>query len=106
MTHSNTYDPQVFKDNAGTVTVGNASSISYLLAIISFPSLVDYFCLFMWCLSVCFTWSSDDAATLVLVSGQEAEELGLQALARIKGFADVAQVSHNTNSYKQVYIII
>jgi hypothetical protein len=47
MTHSNTYDPQVFKDNAGTVTVGNASSISYLLAIISFPSLVDYFCLFM-----------------------------------------------------------
>jgi hypothetical protein len=34
-----------------------------------------------------------------LVSGQKAQELGLQVLARIKGFADAAQVSHNTNSY-------
>ncbi|KAM0883492.1 hypothetical protein ACQ4PT_031597 [Festuca glaucescens] len=50
-----------FKDNAGTVTAGNASSIS------------------------------DGAAALVLVSGQKAEELGLQVLARIKGFADAAQ---------------
>ncbi|KAI4968678.1 hypothetical protein ZWY2020_046008, partial [Hordeum vulgare] len=50
-----------FKENAGTVTAGNASSIS------------------------------DGAAALVLVSGQKAQELGLQVLARIKGFADAAQ---------------
>ncbi|XP_044329823.1 acetyl-CoA acetyltransferase, cytosolic 1 isoform X1 [Triticum aestivum] len=50
-----------FKENAGTVTAGNASSIS------------------------------DGAAALVLVSGQKAQELGLEVLARIKGFADAAQ---------------
>uniref|UniRef100_A0A453KIT2 Thiolase N-terminal domain-containing protein n=1 Tax=Aegilops tauschii subsp. strangulata TaxID=200361 RepID=A0A453KIT2_AEGTS len=50
-----------FKDNAGTVTAGNASSIS------------------------------DGAAALVLVSGKKAQELGLHVLARIKGFADAAQ---------------
>ncbi|KAF0888090.1 hypothetical protein E2562_010799 [Oryza meyeriana var. granulata] len=51
-----------FKENGGTVTAGNASSIS------------------------------DGAAALVLVSGQKAQELGLQVIARIKGFADAAQV--------------
>ncbi|KAM0842175.1 hypothetical protein ACQ4PT_058533 [Festuca glaucescens] len=50
-----------FKENAGTVTAGNASSIS------------------------------DGAAALVLVSGKKAQELGLQVLARINGFADAAQ---------------
>ncbi|XP_025806913.1 probable acetyl-CoA acetyltransferase, cytosolic 2 [Panicum hallii] len=50
-----------FKENGGTVTAGNASSIS------------------------------DGAAALVLVSGQKAQELGLQVLARIKGYADAAQ---------------
>uniref|UniRef100_A0ACD5YHU0 Uncharacterized protein n=1 Tax=Avena sativa TaxID=4498 RepID=A0ACD5YHU0_AVESA len=50
-----------FKENAGTVTAGNASSIS------------------------------DGAAALVLVSGKKAQELGLQVLARIKGYADAAQ---------------
>nr|AQA29581.1 thiolase [Zea mays] len=49
-----------FKENDGTVTAGNASSI-------------------------------DGAAALVLVSGQKAQELGLQVLARIKGYADAAQ---------------
>ncbi|AQL05920.1 putative acetyl-CoA acetyltransferase cytosolic 2 [Zea mays] len=50
-----------FKENCGTVTAGNASSIS------------------------------DGAAALALVSGQKAQELGLQVLARIKGYADAAQ---------------
>ncbi|KAG0464522.1 hypothetical protein HPP92_020591 [Vanilla planifolia] len=49
-----------FKDNGGTVTAGNASSIS------------------------------DGAAALVLVSGQKALELGLQVIAKITGYADAA----------------
>ncbi|XP_031395386.1 probable acetyl-CoA acetyltransferase, cytosolic 2 isoform X1 [Punica granatum] len=47
--------------NGGTVTAGNASSIS------------------------------DGAAALVLVSGKKALELGLQVIARITGYADAAQ---------------
>ncbi|KAF2551372.1 hypothetical protein F2Q68_00036486 [Brassica cretica] len=50
-----------FKDNGGTVTAGNASSIS------------------------------DGAAALVLVSGEKALQLGLQVLAKIKGYGDAAQ---------------
>ncbi|KAG0461538.1 hypothetical protein HPP92_021835 [Vanilla planifolia] len=50
-----------FKENGGTVTAGNASSIS------------------------------DGAAALVLVSGAKARELGLQVIARIRGYADAAQ---------------
>ncbi|KAK9284576.1 hypothetical protein L1049_023751 [Liquidambar formosana] len=51
-----------FKENGGSVTAGNASSIS------------------------------DGAAALVLVSGEKALELGLQVIAKITGFADAAQV--------------
>ncbi|KAJ8748139.1 hypothetical protein K2173_000547 [Erythroxylum novogranatense] len=50
-----------FKENGGTVTAGNASSIS------------------------------DGAAALVLVSGEKALKLGLQVIARITGYADAAQ---------------
>ncbi|XP_072963590.1 acetyl-CoA acetyltransferase 2-like isoform X2 [Typha angustifolia] len=50
-----------FKDNGGTVTAGNASSIS------------------------------DGAAALVLVSGEKALNLGLQVIAKITGYADAAQ---------------
>ncbi|CAL1386075.1 unnamed protein product [Linum trigynum] len=50
-----------FKDTGGTVTAGNASIIS------------------------------DGAAALVLVSGGKAHELGLQVIAKIRGFADAAQ---------------
>ncbi|CAL1355909.1 unnamed protein product [Linum trigynum] len=50
-----------FKDTGGTVTAGNASIIS------------------------------DGAAALVLVSGEKARELGLQVIAKIRGFADAAQ---------------
>nr|CAD1842794.1 unnamed protein product [Ananas comosus var. bracteatus] len=50
-----------FKQNGGSVTAGNASSIS------------------------------DGAAALVIVSGKKAKELGLQVIARIKGYADAAQ---------------
>ncbi|XP_078439117.1 acetyl-CoA acetyltransferase 2-like [Wolffia australiana] len=50
-----------FKDNGGSVTAGNASSIS------------------------------DGAAALVLVSGKKALELGLNVLAKITGYADAAQ---------------
>ncbi|KAG5381751.1 hypothetical protein IGI04_033221 [Brassica rapa subsp. trilocularis] len=50
-----------FKENGGTVTAGNASSIS------------------------------DGAAALVLVSGEKALQLGLQVLAKIKGYGDAAQ---------------
>ncbi|KAI4298835.1 hypothetical protein L6164_032351 [Bauhinia variegata] len=50
-----------FKENGGTVTAGNASSIS------------------------------DGAAALVLVSGEKALQLGLQVIAKIKGYADAAQ---------------
>lgn len=35
---------------------------------------------------------SDGAAALVIVSGKKAKELGLQVIARIKGYADAAQV--------------
>lgn len=38
------------------------------------------------------TTSSDGAAALVLVSGEKAKKLGLHVIARIKGFADAAQV--------------
>jgi acetyl-CoA C-acetyltransferase len=50
-----------FKPDGGSVTAGNASSIS------------------------------DGAAALVLVSGAKAKELGLQVIAKIRGFADAAQ---------------
>ncbi|KAF9619925.1 hypothetical protein IFM89_010236 [Coptis chinensis] len=50
-----------FKENGGSVTAGNASSIS------------------------------DGATALVLVSGAKALELGLQVIAKIKGYADAAQ---------------
>ncbi|XP_023554499.1 acetyl-CoA acetyltransferase, cytosolic 1 [Cucurbita pepo subsp. pepo] len=49
-----------FKENGGTVTAGNASSIS------------------------------DGAAAIVLVSGKKALELGLEVIAKIKGYADAA----------------
>ncbi|EXB49753.1 putative acetyl-CoA acetyltransferase, cytosolic 2 [Morus notabilis] len=50
-----------FKKKGGTVTAGNASIIS------------------------------DGAAAFVLVSGEKALQLGLQVIAKIKGFADAAQ---------------
>lgn len=37
--------------------------------------------------------NSDGAAALVLVSGEKALELGLKVIAKIRGFADVAQVN-------------
>jgi len=46
---------------------------------------------------ICFIWISDGAAALVLVSGQKAQELGLQVHARIKGYADAAQVNHSNS---------
>lgn len=36
--------------------------------------------------------TSDGAAALVLVSGEKALKLGLQVIAKIKGYADAAQV--------------
>uniref|UniRef100_M4DLT8 Uncharacterized protein n=1 Tax=Brassica campestris TaxID=3711 RepID=M4DLT8_BRACM len=51
-----------FKEDGGSVTAGNASSIS-----------------------------SDGAAALVLVSGKKALELGLHVIAKIRGYADAAQ---------------
>ncbi|CAF2041890.1 unnamed protein product [Brassica napus] len=50
-----------FKEDGGSVTAGNASSIS------------------------------DGAAALVLVSGKKALELGLHVIAKIRGYADAAQ---------------
>ncbi|CAA2991924.1 acetyl-CoA acetyltransferase, cytosolic 1-like isoform X2 [Olea europaea var. sylvestris] len=50
-----------FKENGGSVTAGNASSIS------------------------------DGAAALVLVSGAMAHKLGLKVVAKIRGYADAAQ---------------
>lgn len=50
-----------FKETGGSVTAGNASSIS------------------------------DGAAALVLVSGEKALKLGLQVIAKITGYADAAQ---------------
>lgn len=38
---------------------------------------------------------SDGAAALVLVSGEKALELGLPVIAKIKGYADAAQVLTN-----------
>lgn len=37
---------------------------------------------------------SDGAAAIVLVSGAKAKELGLQVIAKIRGYADAAQVEH------------
>lgn len=37
---------------------------------------------------------SDGAAALVLVSGAKARELGLEVIAKIKGYADAAQVTN------------
>eukprot|EP01083_Nonionella_stella_P141592 436689_1 len=51
----------VFQPNGGTITAANASSIS------------------------------DGASAVVLMSARRAEELGLRALARVRGFADAAQ---------------
>ncbi|KAL3521806.1 hypothetical protein ACH5RR_014640 [Cinchona calisaya] len=53
--------PPSFKRNGGSVTAGNASSIS------------------------------DGAAALVLVSGEKALKLGLKVIAKIRGYADAAQ---------------
>lgn len=39
--------------------------------------------------------SSDGAAALVLVSGAKATELGLQVIAKIRGYADAAQVCND-----------
>ncbi|XP_061344072.1 acetyl-CoA acetyltransferase 2 [Gastrolobium bilobum] len=50
-----------FKENGGSVTAGNASSIS------------------------------DGAAALVLVSGEKALKLGLQVIAKVTGYADAAK---------------
>jgi hypothetical protein len=36
---------------------------------------------------------SDGAAAIVLVSGEKAKKLGLQVIARIRGYADAAQVT-------------
>lgn len=36
--------------------------------------------------------SSDGAAAIVLVSGAKAKELGLKVIAKIRGYADAAQV--------------
>ncbi|KNA19190.1 hypothetical protein SOVF_063750 [Spinacia oleracea] len=54
-----------FKVDGGTVTAGNASSIS------------------------------DGAAALVLVSGKKALELGLEVIAKISGYGDAAQAPEN-----------
>nr|VDD26598.1 unnamed protein product [Brassica oleracea] len=58
-----------FKVNGGTVTAGNASSISRFLS----------------------PFDSDGAAALVLVSGEKALKLGLQVIAKVKGYGDAAQ---------------
>lgn len=45
-----------------------------------------------------FILHSDGAAALVLVSGEKALQLGLQVIAKVKGFADAAQVLFNDSS--------
>lgn len=45
-----------------------------------------------------FILYSDGAAALVLVSGEKALQLGLQVIAKVKGFADAAQVLFNNSS--------
>ncbi|XP_062099797.1 acetyl-CoA acetyltransferase 1-like [Humulus lupulus] len=41
--------------------------------------------------------NSDGAAALVLVSGEKALQLGLQVIAKIKGYVDAAQESLNVH---------
>ena len=53
---------------------------------------------------------SDGAAALVLVSGAKAKELGLQVIAKIRGYADAALVGHLIQStvfkpFKLTYIL-
>lgn len=116
-----------FKENGGSVTAGNASSIRLIYS----QNLLNFFlclfllnCLFLDALVNYFllqnTWSStwfigvvqclliiedenalaysDGAAALVLVSGEKALKLGLQVIAKITGYADAAQV-HKTFKY-------
>ncbi|KAF7119625.1 hypothetical protein RHSIM_Rhsim13G0140200 [Rhododendron simsii] len=59
-----------FKESGGSVTAGNASSISTDVNVFKY---------------------SDGAAALVLVSGKKASELGLQVIAKIRGYDDAAQ---------------
>lgn len=48
--------------------------------------------LFLNPLLMVFIVNSDGAAALVLTSGEMARKLGLQVIAKIRGFADAAQV--------------
>lgn len=55
---------------------------------------------------------SDGAAALVLVSGEKALQLGLHIIAKIKGYADAAQVLKRTFFFlmekkkKSVYLTV
>jgi len=43
---------------------------------------------------------SDGAAALVFVSGDIALKLGMQVLAKIRGYADASQVYSNINNHR------
>lgn len=86
-----------FKEDGGSVTAGNASSIRS-----SFISQLCFFICNSACILCCllptatyWLWftlvDSDGAAALVLVSGEKALELGLRVIAKIRGYADAAQ---------------
>ncbi|KAG2283890.1 hypothetical protein Bca4012_052592 [Brassica carinata] len=77
-----------FKVNGGTVTAGNASSIRSFSR--THGSLLVLQLLFF--LSRFLSpFDSDGAAALVLVSGEKALKLGLQVIAKVKGYGDAAQ---------------
>ena len=81
-----------FKVNGGTVTAGNASSIRSFSR--THGSLLVLQLLFF--LSRFLSpFDSDGAAALVLVSGEKALKLGLQVIAKVKGYGDAAQVHYS-----------
>ncbi|RZB54538.1 putative acetyl-CoA acetyltransferase, cytosolic 2 isoform C [Glycine soja] len=70
-----------FKEVGGSVTAGNASSISYGSKLHALLLIMDWF----------IGLTSDGAAALVLVSEEKARELGLHVIAKIKGYGDAAK---------------
>lgn len=76
-------------DGSYTVT---EQQVEYIFDIgnLAQASLIQF--LFIFLCSLLELNCSDGAAALVLVSGRKANELGLNIIARIKGYADAAQV--------------
>lgn len=57
-------------------------------------------------LTVCGSLQSDGAAALVLVSGAMAHKLGLKVVAKIRGYADAAQVCEECKQSRFCWVCV